>query len=70
MLDTDKIRTLRERRGLTQAQAAMAAGLSQSENAARQRWNAIESGREANITMETLERIAKALGARAKNLLK
>jgi transcriptional regulator with XRE-family HTH domain len=65
ILDTDKIRTLREGRGLSQEEAATLAGLS-----GRARWSEVESGRLVNITMETLEKMAKALGVKAKELLK
>lgn len=65
MIDMAKIRRLREGLGLTQDQAAEKAGLG-----SRQRWNDIESGRKSGVTVETLERIAKALGVKAKDLLK
>jgi transcriptional regulator with XRE-family HTH domain len=64
-LDTEKIRRLRERAGLSQSQAAEKAGMK-----TRQRWHQIESGTIANIELDTLESIAKALGAKAKDLLK
>jgi DNA-binding Xre family transcriptional regulator len=64
-LDTDKMRELRLARKLTQAQASEAAGL---RGAAR--WNDIESGRRTNITLETLDAIAKALKVKARDLLK
>lgn len=67
-VDCAKIRFLRLQRGLTQEEAARLAQL--SERYGRQRWNAIESGRQASITVETLERIARALGVKAKDLLK
>lgn len=65
MIDVAKIRQLREDLGLTQDQAAEKSGLG-----SRQRWNDIESGRKSGVTVETLERIAKALGVKAKDLLK
>jgi transcriptional regulator with XRE-family HTH domain len=65
MLDFQKIRVLRERLGLTQAQAAKRAGMP-----SRATWNDIEKGRRANVTMETLDAIAKALGVRATELIK
>jgi transcriptional regulator with XRE-family HTH domain len=65
MVDTSEIKRLRERKGLTQEEAAQKAGLP-----GRQRWNEIESGRKANVTVETLEKIAAALGVKAKDLLK
>lgn len=64
MLDTEKIRSRRERIGLTQSEAAERAGVS------RQRWNDVESGRKKNIELDTLDAIAKALGCKAKDLLK
>jgi transcriptional regulator with XRE-family HTH domain len=64
-LDTDKIKSLREKLGLTQEQAAERAGFK-----TRQAWNNIESGRQASIGLSTLDKIATALGTTAKNLLK
>jgi DNA-binding XRE family transcriptional regulator len=64
-LNTDKIRQLRERLKLTQEQAAARAGLP-----SRQKWNDIERGRQKNLTIETLERVAAALGVKARDLLK
>lgn len=64
-LDTIRIRELREKLGLSQEQAAQRAGL-----AGRQYWNRIETGRQKGLTLETLERIAGALGVKAKDLLK
>ena len=65
VLDTAKVRELRLKRGLSMVQAAADAGFNN-----RQRWYAIESGRKENITLETLNSIAAALGVRAKDLLK
>ena len=65
LLDCDKIRVLREGRGLTQAEAAKLADMK-----TRQEWNDIEGGRRKNITLELLSRIAAALGVNAKELLK
>jgi transcriptional regulator with XRE-family HTH domain len=65
MIDLAKIKSLREKLGLTQDDAAMRAGF-----ASRQRWNDIESGRKASVTVNTLEQIAKALGVKGKDLLK
>lgn len=50
---------------LTQAEAAERAGLT-----GKQVWSDLEQGRRSNITLETLERIAAALGVKAKDLLK
>jgi transcriptional regulator with XRE-family HTH domain len=65
MLDTEKLRRLREKLGLSQEAAAQQAGL-----ANRQQWHLIESGERANVTLETLDKIATALGVKAKDLLK
>jgi transcriptional regulator with XRE-family HTH domain len=64
-LDFHLLRLLREKRGLTQQEAAEKAGMS-----SRQHWNQIESGRRGGITLETLDKIAAALGVKAKDLLK
>lgn len=65
VLDTGKMRQLREKLGLTQEQAAERAGLP-----SRARWNDIESGRKINITLGTLDAIAKALHVHGADLLK
>jgi DNA-binding XRE family transcriptional regulator len=64
-IDTAKIKRLRETLDLSMEEAAKRAGLP-----GRQRWYHIESGKLTNITIETLERVAKALGVKAKDLLK
>ena len=50
---------------MTQEQAAAAAGLS-----SRQAWNNIESGRQPKLQLDILESVAKALGVKARDLLK
>jgi transcriptional regulator with XRE-family HTH domain len=65
MIDIEKIKALREKLGLSQAEAAEKAGMN-----GRQDWSAIETGRRPGITVATLEKIASALGVRAKDLLK
>lgn len=65
MLDTEKIRELREIRGLSQSEAASAA-----DGKGRQWWHNIESGLQTNITLDTLEKIAKALQCEPHDLLK
>jgi transcriptional regulator with XRE-family HTH domain len=65
MLDTAKIRAQREKKGLTQAEAAQRSGLN-----SRQRWNEIESGRAGNVTLDVLGRIAAALDVEPRELLK
>ena len=64
-LDFEKIKRLREERGLSLQAAAEKAGIGD-----RQRWHAIESGRITNVKLDTLEAIAGALGVKAKDLLK
>jgi len=64
-LDTAKLKRLREKCKLTQEEAAIRAGLK-----GRQAWNNIESGRRPNLQLQTLEKIAAALGVKAKDLLK
>lgn len=64
MHDSAKIRTLREKRGLTPAEAGELAGMTAHQ------WNDVESGSRASITLATLDKIAKALGVKAKDLLK
>jgi transcriptional regulator with XRE-family HTH domain len=63
MISAAKIAKRREKLGLSQAEAAAKAGFT------RQRWNDIESGRKLNLEMGTLERVAAALGCKAKDLL-
>jgi transcriptional regulator with XRE-family HTH domain len=65
VLDFEKVRRLRIRRKLSMSQAAAAAGLR-----GRQRWYQIESGKQANLTIDTLNKVAAALGVRGKDLLK
>jgi transcriptional regulator with XRE-family HTH domain len=65
MLNHEKMKGLRKKLKLTQAQAAEKAGL-----AGRQQWNDIESGRRSTVTLTTLEKIATALGVKPKDLLK
>jgi transcriptional regulator with XRE-family HTH domain len=64
MLDTTKIKKFRTDAKLTQEAAAEKAGIG-----SRQQWNDIESGRKANIGMDTLGKIATALGVDAADLL-
>ena len=65
MLDIGKMKALREEKGLTQEEAARRAGLT-----TRQQWNRIETGQSADVTMSTLDKIAKALGCKARDLVK
>jgi len=57
------LRTLREEKGLTQAQLAKAAGTTQEYVAM------LETGVRKNPTIETLKRLAKALGVPVTELL-
>lgn len=65
MLNCDRIRELRDAAGWTQEDAAKTAGFSNA-----QQWHLIESGRRANITLETLGKIAAALKVAPAELLK
>jgi DNA-binding XRE family transcriptional regulator len=65
-LDTEKLRSAREKAGLTQEQAAQKSGIGRT----RQKWSDLENGERTNITLNTLDRIAAALGVKAKDLLK
>ncbi len=65
MLDHEKLKALREKKGLTMEEAAAKAGF-----ASRQHWYMIESGKRLNIELATLDKIADAVGVKAKDLLK
>ena len=65
VLDTEKIQALRTKLGLTQEEAAKRAGFK-----GRQAWNNVESGRQVSISLATLDKIARALGVKARDLLK
>lgn len=62
-LDPSKIRTRREKLGLTQQQAAERAGLVQPN------WAAIEAGKRLDPSLSTAERVAKALNCKLPHLL-
>ena len=62
-LDTAKVRELRKKLKLTQAEMAEKAGMTLP------RWNDIETGRRGNLTIDTLSVIAAALGCDARDLL-
>jgi transcriptional regulator with XRE-family HTH domain len=64
MLDIAKVKSLREAKGWSQQQAAEKAGMRD-----RQAWSRIERGA-TSVTLETLEKVAKALGVKARDLLK
>lgn len=71
ILNADEVRRRRLELGLTQEEAAFRAGLSaKSGPAGRSKWNDIEAGRRENLTLETLERIARALKCKPSDLLK
>lgn len=63
-INIEKIKSRRMSLGLTQETAGKRAGYS------KQFWNNIETGERTNLTIETLENIAKALKVSAKDLLK
>ena len=65
MLNISKIRQLRLAAGYSYEQAATKAGFKN-----RQRWYAIENGDRQNVELATLNKIARALGVKAKELLK
>lgn len=64
MLDTAKMENRRKELSLSQEEAARIAGL-----AGRQAWQNIASGRKANVTLETLQKISKALDCDPRDLL-
>jgi transcriptional regulator with XRE-family HTH domain len=65
VLDIAKLKSLRLARGWDQAEAARRAGLGN-----KARWSDIESGRRRNITMDTLDAVAKAFGVEPQELIK
>ena len=65
-LDREKMKSLRETAGMNQVDAAGAAGIPGGASA----WSDIENGRRANVTLDTLSKIAKALGCDARDLIK
>lgn len=65
VLDLAKIRRLRLKLKLSLNDAAKRAKL-----AGKQSWYEVESGRKPNVTIDTLNRIAAALGVKPKDLLK
>jgi len=64
-IDREKMKRLREQLGLSMDEAAAKAGLT-----GRQHWHQVETGKSDDIRISTLERIAAALGVKAKDLLK
>ena len=65
-LDVAKLKARREKLNMSQADAAAAAGF----GGGRQQWSNIETGAKADIAISTLDRMAKALSCKAKDLLK
>lgn len=63
-VDFEKIEKLRNRAAMTQAEAGAKIGMS------RQAWCNLVKGRYPRMSVATLERIAKALGVTAAELLK
>jgi transcriptional regulator with XRE-family HTH domain len=66
MLDIEKMERRRKALRLSQEEAAARAGLA----GGRQAWNNIATGRKANVTMETLDKIAEALDCDSRHLIK
>lgn len=64
-LDREKMRALRKEKGLSQGDAAEAAGM----NGGASQWSDVENGRKANVTLDTLSRIAAALGCDSRDLI-
>lgn len=62
-IDLVKIERCRIRLGLTQAEIASKAGMS------KQAWNNVIKGRNPNISLAMVERIAKSLGVPVADLL-
>jgi transcriptional regulator with XRE-family HTH domain len=62
-LDTAKVATLRQAKGLSQAQAAALLGTS------RQYWSQLEAAQIPNPSISTLEQLASALGVQPADLL-
>ncbi len=62
-INTTKLRTIREQRGLSQAAAARAAGLT------RQRWCDLECGRRPRPSLDLTLRVARALGVQVEELM-
>ncbi len=64
-IDSEKVKRLRERLGLSLQGAADKAGFK-----SRQQWHSIELGKVPNPTVDTAQRIAKALSVKVDDLLK
>jgi len=64
-LHVEKIKRLREQLGLTQEEAAKRAGLK-----GRQAWSNVENGWLTNPTLKTVENVARALGVKARDILR
>ncbi len=63
-LDTDKVRALRAKRGLSQSQAATEAGFK-----TLQAWSGLEIGARADPRLSTVETIARVLGVGVEDIL-
>lgn len=64
-LNIQQIKTVRVCRGLSVTAAARAAGFKRSSQ-----WHDIESGRQSNLSIDTLERVARSIGVTAAELLR
>ena len=65
-LDREKMKSLRIAADLSQGAAAAAAEITGGAG----QWSDIENGRKANVTLETLSKIAAALKCDARDLIK
>lgn len=63
-LNVERIRELREKRKLTQQQAAELAGMG-----SKQAWSNFENGRD-NPTLDRLAKVAEVLGVKPRELIK
>jgi transcriptional regulator with XRE-family HTH domain len=64
-VDTAKIKRLREKKGLSQREAALAAGW-----ATAQQWASIETGQRKSPSVQTFAAVARVLGCRMEELLR
>jgi transcriptional regulator with XRE-family HTH domain len=64
-LDREKMKARRKALGFNQGEAADAAGFAGGVS----QWSDIETGRKANVTLDTLARIATALQCDARDLI-
>jgi transcriptional regulator with XRE-family HTH domain len=63
--DRERMRQLRDAKGWSQTEAGAVAGFTGASQ-----WSDIETGRKKNPTLDTISRIAEALGVDARTLIK